>query len=480
MSMLICNSITAFAEPQEDPCCIGRGCCGGGGCYEYTCYNNEDCLGSYYCGVKCCVVVEEHDSSGSTHGTTKDALVSDEDSFERDGVNDNGETTFYLDIDKDADSDKVVIKDNVSVPVDLDTGICHYDLEWTTERTAQIKATVPLYVCMYGYGGTGEVVTPADDAYYISNESTYSDIKKVTNITPYYKVTKIQSQDEYVTEDTINAYIDAIIENADFDLNDPEVLAEVNKEIEEFKASDEAAQYAYESYLDSLKSYLNIDKNAEFPEEYQSGTYGLYTSDYGANYTVIELSKCDQHDSDEGDSCKAGDYFIKGADVDEVKIGETTYKVYEDGDEKQGNPSFLTAANNAYLPLNVPTIKTDASWTLKSLSDIGTLKQKQIAMSINSLDLSKVDKGTSFGESHTLDISGLNWVVPAATKDYDTYKVTQGKLNLPIQAAIAGGNVNDEGCVPVVKVTYTVTPAYDDPSLNHKYGEIKTPPSDES
>jgi hypothetical protein len=60
----------------------------------------------------------------------------------------------------------------------------------------------------------------------------------------------------------------------------------------------------------------------------------------------------------------------------------------------------------------------------------------------------------------------LNWVVPAAT-DIDK----PGTLNLPIEAAIAGGNVNDEGCVPVVKVTYLVSPAYDDSNLNHSYKE---------
>lgn len=36
---------------------------------------------------------------------------------------------------------------------------------------SQISATVPLYVCMYAYGGDGHVVTPADDAYGITNKS---------------------------------------------------------------------------------------------------------------------------------------------------------------------------------------------------------------------------------------------------------------------------------------------------------------------
>jgi hypothetical protein len=35
----------------------------------------------------------------------------------------------------------------------------------------QINATIPLYVCMYGYGGDGKVVTPSSDAYSIVNNS---------------------------------------------------------------------------------------------------------------------------------------------------------------------------------------------------------------------------------------------------------------------------------------------------------------------
>lgn len=58
-----------------------------------------------------------------------------------------GKTDFYLNIDKNA--------------VSGDT---------------QISATIPLWVCMYAYGGDGMVVTPAD-AYKILNTGTDTDIK---------------------------------------------------------------------------------------------------------------------------------------------------------------------------------------------------------------------------------------------------------------------------------------------------------------
>jgi hypothetical protein len=40
-------------------------------------------------------------------------------------------------------------------------------------KPAQIHATVPLYVCMYGYGGDGKVVTPSQETYGISNWSDF-------------------------------------------------------------------------------------------------------------------------------------------------------------------------------------------------------------------------------------------------------------------------------------------------------------------
>ncbi len=41
----------------------------------------------------------------------------------------------------------------------------------TAKKQQHISATVPMYVCMYGYGGNGKVVTPSDESYGITNKS---------------------------------------------------------------------------------------------------------------------------------------------------------------------------------------------------------------------------------------------------------------------------------------------------------------------
>ena len=41
----------------------------------------------------------------------------------------------------------------------------------TAKKQQHISATVPMYVCMYGYGGNGKVVTPSDGSYGITNKS---------------------------------------------------------------------------------------------------------------------------------------------------------------------------------------------------------------------------------------------------------------------------------------------------------------------
>jgi hypothetical protein len=117
----------------------------------------------------------------------------------------------------------------------------------------------------------------------------------------------------------------------------------------------------------------------------------------------------------------------------------------------------------------VPTISVERNtWNIKSMNEATSLKAGEISMSINGLDLSDVVNSTyADGTPQTLDIRDLKWSMP--TEDEAT-------LSLAIRAVIAGGNVNEEGCVPVVKVTYKVSPAMDLISAA-KYEPI---PTDES
>lgn len=91
------------------------------------------------------VAFAAHD--GGTHGTDSEAAVGEQKELATSGGSQFGKTDFYLNIHKNA--------------VSGDT---------------QISATIPLWVCMYAYGGDGMVVTPAD-AYKILNTGTDTDIK---------------------------------------------------------------------------------------------------------------------------------------------------------------------------------------------------------------------------------------------------------------------------------------------------------------
>ena len=173
---------------------------------------------------------------------------------------------------------------------------------------------------------------------------------------------------------------------------------------------------------------------------------------------IYRLSDCDLHTDTKTEKCVT-DYFYRDTknQVESVEVnGETITKAtvqYADGGK----------ANNAPLQINVPTIKVEAyTWAIQPTSATKDLKAGEIAMTVNGLDLNKVYTSTMTSvsaaggvEEQTLDIKDLNWFI-AAPKDGNA-----GTLDLPVYAAIAGGSVNEEGCVPVVRVTYTVAPALD-------------------
>ncbi len=339
------------------------------------------------------------------HGTKDGAVVSAGNSeMKNDKL--SGDTQFYINVDKDATGGEVVIPGTEDITGA--GGICHYDVNWKYEKTTKLSVTVPLYVCMYGYGGDGKVVTPADTAYKMTNNSTYTDKRTVEHIYACYQVKKILSSEEYLaTAPQGNKYED--------------------------------------SYIKGIKDTTGLD----LTDAQKSGQYGYYCvkTTGGETYKVVRLSDCDTHDKDSACGNKTDDeykYFYR----------DTTTDVTVPAD-KAGGTELTTdtvqyanhgAAKDAALKIEVPTIKAELhTWELHSANDASSLKAGEIAMTLNNLDLSKV----AASENNTMDIKDLKWAVNG----------DGGTLNLPIKAAIAGGSVNEEGCVPVVRVTYTVSPA---------------------
>lgn len=352
-------------------------------------------------------------STHTSHGTKDQAVVSTDNST-MDNNNLSGNTQFYINVDKDATGGEVVIPGTEDITGG--EGICHYDVNWEYSKTTKLSVTVPLYVCMYGYGGDGKVVTPADDAYKMTNNSTYTNERKVTNIYACYQVEKIKSSEEYKPAAEGNTYDD--------------------------------------SYIKPLETKLS----RKLTDAEKSGQYGYYyKEEAGAKeYEVVKLSNCDTHDKDSACANKdANEYFYRDIITTNVTVPENTGS-YTNG-LKAGDIQYANEgkAKDAALKIEVPTIKAELhTWKLCSANEVSSLKAGEIAMTLKGLDLSKV----AASENNTMDIKDLKWAVDGGN----------GTLNLPIKAAIAGGSVNEEGCVPVVRVTYTVSPAEDVTGGNYK------------
>lgn len=340
-----------------------------------------------------------HDPATGPHGdSTTGAVVGGESKTDMnsDPKNYDINTQFYVNVDQDATSGEVIIPDEEIVPGDGIT--CHYELGYEIKRASNVSVTVPLYVCMYGYGGDGKIVTPADDAYQMKNSSTYTEAKKLVSITPCYKI--------------------EVITTTNFATLPGEVVTAYNA------------------------AHANT-----------SGQWGWYREGASGAYEVVSLSDCDKHvDGNYTSACAGVDtYFYRGvkdtANGSQITASGSAGPVYTIGETVTGTDT------KKGLKVNVPTIKAEnQTWKLMEMknNDATTLKAGELCMSINGLDLSKA--------AENLDIKDLDWEIDEPTVDGDN--VTATALDLPVKAVMAGGSVNEDGCVPVVRVTYTIAPQY--------------------
>ena len=128
------------------------------------------------------------------HGTADEAKVSDDTKAEGTDTATNEDPTmstqFYIYLDNDTEiPPETPPTEEEHKGVSTDDGRVEYDITVATVNHVNMKATVPLYVCMYGFRSTGNVVTPTKDAYQLRNYSTIdknsrtyiADIVKVTH-----------------------------------------------------------------------------------------------------------------------------------------------------------------------------------------------------------------------------------------------------------------------------------------------------------
>lgn len=337
-------------------------------------------------------------------------------------------TDFYLRVENGIDPDGPSKEDVVTAEADDQVS---YEITVQTKSAYQLNATVPAYVCMYGYRGTGTVVTPTSDAYQLKNYSTVNTAAKAT-IVDIVKITKFtQIIDEDHSDETLAAI--AYNEAEDkymwwYSMPDEEEFAQyegegwtVNRDVtaEKLNASgecyaiyiDDAWQFKAAGVLDggALRETVGaIDPNHPLKENFVFGEW-----DFGKEFSV--------------------------------------------GASKEGG-------TNEGMAVKVTEIQAiPATWRLVPMSTgINDIARGELAMSIAPTkaisDASAIDLAKC---SAPVDITERGWFMdaPALSVDGETVE-TPTTLPLITSARMAGGNANPAGCTSVVRVVYTVTPLF--------------------
>lgn len=361
------------------------------------------------------------------HGTEDSASVS----VDVDTADNNDtelETQFYINLENGIDPDGTEKEEVVAGEADE---FVDYEITVATKTSYQLKATVPMYVCMYGFRGTGNVVTPTKDAYQLKNYSTITgaaearivDIVKVTHMTQIL----------------------------DVDHSDEELFA---------IAYDEAAKtYTY--------WYSDPQGEAGWVEP--------------ANFKVI----ADQHINASGECYVIfidGQWIFKAAGVmDGSDLKETVSAIdpnhplaadfihngFNFGTEfavgDMGTP--VSDVTSEGLAIKVTELQAKpATWRMVGMeTPASALKRGELAMNIAPEKAQYNASAIDFADiSAKTDITDRGWFLDAPVVEADGTVLEENAttLGLITKAQMAGGNVNDEGCTPVVKVCYTITPVF--------------------
>lgn len=360
------------------------------------------------------------------HGTADSATVSsDVDTATSDDPTMG--TQFNINIENGIDPDGTT-KTETGNAASTDERV-DYDISVTTKSSYQLNTTVPMYVCMYGYRGDGNVVTPSKDAYQLANYSTEktSDGATVTDIVKNTHYAKIYDEN-HSDEKLFSIAYDDTAKKYTYWYSDPSKTA----------GWTEPANYHV------MSAEENINASGQVYTICMGGKWdfkaaGVLNGDT-LQETVTEVSK---------DHPLAKDFVLNG-----YNFG-TTPKVNDrktDGDTKARG-----------MAVKVTEIQAEpATWKLvKESTSTGDMKRGEIAMTLapskaisdaSAIDLSTVSAAT--------DITERGWYMDAPVADDQGKVTTPTKLPMITNAKIAGGNVNAAGCTSVVKVTYTVTPMF--------------------
>lgn len=366
------------------------------------------------------------------HGTKVGATVSEEVDTAT-NQDPSMSTDFYINIEDGIDPDGIPTE-GVKVKASTEDRV-KYEITVATKTTYQLNATVPMYVCMYGYRGTGNVVTPTQDAYQMKNYSTYNEntdatITELVMLTQYTQLLDQEHSDENIH--TI-AY-----------------------------TRDGGYEWWYSAPTINTADYvsiMNLDDN------------GYHINASGENYVIFI----------------DGNWYIAAAGTLEngvlrTKVNEINAKfpLVEDFEFNNWNFGKEFAVGDkgewtgdervAGLPIKVTSLQAEpATWKLiDAEKKISEIKRGELIMTLApekaSFDSSAIDLSDC---SAPLDISDRGWFLGAPKMNGEEVEAPT-ILGLKTFAQMAGGNVNASGCTPVVKVTYTIIPILGETGLSEK------------
>lgn len=396
---------------------------------------------------------EEQDGSlNFVHGTQDSAVVSSDvdtalaGDFGDDGVKNDNDlgTDFYLNIENGIDPDGMTVEGHKIAATD--DGRISYDITVQTKTTYQLKATVPMYVCMYGYRGTGTVVTPNSDAYQLKNYSTIKNDESATIVDIVKLTTFTQVLDQDHSDENIYAVAYKEGEEADGSTDSGSANGEYKWFYSPLDADALNDLTGWAVYKNEDGSKLDLNASGE-----------CYIFCDGQNFIVKSAGVLD--------GAVLRETVAKGTDItneltEAFVFNDFTFKEVAVG--KQG--TLENDATVSGLAIQVSEIQaTPATWKLVPVSTgITEIKRGELAMSIApskaTSDASAIDLASC---SASVDITDRGWFLEAPTvQDGATEVVEDGATSLPLitSARMAGGNVNAAGCTQVVKVVYTVTP----------------------
>lgn len=417
---------------------------------EYNVGNVD--YGAYFVGADEVVFVPlsecraEDDGTYTYHHGTKDGATVSEDVDTATNADPSMGTNFYVHVENGIDPDGSTSEE--VVPGKTDDGRVEYEVTIATKATYQLKATVPMYVCMYGYRGTGNIIAPDSDAYQLKNYSTSNSdasatIVDITKVTHYAKI-----YDENHSDDTL------------------------------FSISYDSQAKKY-TYWYSNPAFMSDGKTPN-PDWQEPENYLVLTDKNinasGQCYAIFIDGKWDFKVAGvlEGDALKE---TVTAIDPNhplstDLHYGEWNFGTeFAVGDSQEGG-------KDTGLALKVSELQAEpATWRLVDTSTkAADMKRGELAMSLAPetaiSNASAIDLSTA---SAPIDITERGWFLaaPQLGEDGTVSDEEATSLGVTAKAQMAGGNVNDSGCTSVVKVTYTMTPAFgiDDGESNTVVGD---------